>query len=173
MNCAECRDEMAACLEDLLDAGEAKRRQLHLQNCAACRAEFAAFRSLQQLLRASAATAADVALEHSVMQRIRQRTERTSIMRTLLKYRWGFGLGAAATCALIIALAVFSSPNAHAKAADVMARGAKAVARLTSLHLRGELRTLPADNFSYINPDQDFQPIELWKQFTPELKWRA
>ena len=54
-----------------------------------------------------------------------------------------------------------------------MTRGAQAVAKLTSIHLRGQLRTAPQDNFSYINADCPFYTIELWKQFEPELKWRV
>ena len=38
--------------------------------------------------------------------------------------------------------------------------------------MRGQLRTLPADNFSYIDANSAFYPIELWKQFPPESKWR-
>ena len=47
------------------------------------------------------------------------------------------------------------------------------MANLTSIHLRGQLRTEPQDNFSYINADCPFYTIELWKQFEPELKWRV
>ena len=54
-----------------------------------------------------------------------------------------------------------------------MTKGAQAVAKLTSIHLRGQLRTAPHDNFSSINPDGEFYTIELWKQFEPELKWRV
>ena len=64
-------------------------------------------------------------------------------------------------------------PRTQATAAEVLAKGAQAVAKLTSIHFRGQLRTFPADNFSYINPDADFCSIELWEQFQPELKWRA
>ena len=42
------------------------------------------------------------------------------------------------------------------------------MAKLTSIHLRGQLRTYPADNFSYINADCPFYTIELWKQFQPD-----
>jgi len=68
---------------------------------------------------------------------------------------------------------LLTTPKAQAKAEDVLARGAQAVAKLTSIHLRGQLRTLPADNFSTIIPDGQFYTIELWKQFAPELKWRV
>ena len=94
-------------------------------------------------------------------------------MSLLFKSRWGFGLGAAATAAAVILITTVSAPKVQAKAADVMARGAQAVAKLTSIHLRGQLRTLPADNFEYIDAERDFYPIELWKQLKPELKWRV
>ncbi len=94
-------------------------------------------------------------------------------MSKILKHRWGFGLGAAASAAAIILIAFLSLPKAQATAAEVMARGAQAVAKLNSIHLRGQLRTYPQDNFSTINADCPFYTIELWKQFEPELKWRV
>jgi hypothetical protein len=54
-----------------------------------------------------------------------------------------------------------------------MSRGAQAVSKLTSVHLRGKVRTLPADNFSSVSADADFQTIELWKAWQPDLKWRV
>src|ERR1039458_8140914 len=54
-----------------------------------------------------------------------------------------------------------------------MTNAAQAVANLTSIHFRGQVRTTPQDNFSAIMPDQDFTTIELWKQFEPQLKWRV
>ena len=95
-------------------------------------------------------------------------------MSILLKHRWGFGLGAAASAATVVVLiALLSTPKIQAAAAEVMTRGAQAVAKLSSVHLRGKLRTLPADNFGYVSSDCEFQAIELWKQWQPELKWRV
>ena len=92
---------------------------------------------------------------------------------TKLFTRWGFGLSAAAGAAAIILIAFLVFPKAQATAAEVMTKGAQAVAKLTSIHLRGQLRTYPADNFSFINADSPFYSIELWKQFEPDLKWRV
>ena len=94
-------------------------------------------------------------------------------MSKLLKYRWGFGLSAAAGAAAIILMAFLVFPKAQATAAEIMTKGAQAVAKLTSIHLRGQVRSAPADNFGSINPDSEFYTIELWKQFEPELKWRV
>jgi len=94
-------------------------------------------------------------------------------MSKLFTSRWGFGLGAAAGAAVLALCLFVATPRAQAKAAEVLARGAKAVAKLTSVHLTGQLRTLPADNFGMIAPDGPFFPIELWKQSEPGLKWRV
>src|ERR1019366_8417520 len=176
MNCAECRENLVACLEGLLEAEQSRQCQAHLESCKACRAEYAGITRLQERLVARGRAAAEVSLVEPVMRVVRQRQiepERTTLMSLLFKSRWGFGLGAAASAAAVIVIIALAAPKAQAKAADVMARGARAIANITSIHLRGQLRTLPADNFSYIDADSDFYPIELWKQFTPELKWRV
>ncbi len=175
MNCAECRDNLVACAEGLLDREALHECQAHLEACAACRAEYKAIASLQQRLVARGQAAAEVSIVQQVMRRVlqkRKEPERETIMSKIFKYRWGFGLGAAASAAAIILIAFLSLPKAQATAAEVMTRGAQAVAKLTSIHLRGQLRTAPQDNFSYINADCPFYTIELWKQFEPELKWR-
>jgi hypothetical protein len=173
MNCAECRDNLVACAEGLLDREALHECQAHLEACAGCRAEYKAIASLQQRLTKRGEAAAEVAIIEPVMRRVLQeKEEKESVMSKLFKYRWGFGIGAAAGAAAIILITFLALPKMQATAAEVMARGAQAVAKLTSIHFRGELRTLPADSFSYINADCPFYTIELWKQFEPDLKWR-
>ncbi len=177
MNCAECRENLVACVEGLLDREESLQCQAHLETCVSCRAEYAAITRLQRQLVARGPATAGVSLVEPVMRRVHQeqfKPERETIMSTILKHRWGFGLGATASAAAIILIALLiSTPKIQAAAAEVMTKGAQAVAKLTTIHLRGQLRTAPADNFSAIMPDQDFITIELWKQFEPELKWRV
>jgi hypothetical protein len=174
MNCAECRDNFIACAEGLLDREERLQCQAHLEACADCRAEYQAMTSLQQRLIARGQTAAGVRMVDSVMRQVgRFQPERQTIMSKIMKHRWGFGLSAAAAAAGIALTVVLTLPNAQAAAEAVMTKGAQAVAKLASVHLRGQLRTLPQDNFSYINADCPFYTIELWKQWEPELKWRV
>ncbi|MGA2181166.1 MAG: hypothetical protein ABSH15_16485 [Verrucomicrobiota bacterium] len=175
MNCAECRENLVACVEGLLDREESLQCQAHLETCAACRTEHAAITRLQRQLVARGQATAEVSLVEPVMRRVHReqfKPERETIMSTILKHRWGFGLGATASAAAIILIALLSTPKIQAAAVEVMTKGAQAVAKLTTIHLRGQLRTEPQDNFSYINPDSGFYTIELWKQFEPELKWR-
>jgi outer membrane lipoprotein-sorting protein len=179
MNCAESRDYFIACAEGLLQEDQARQCRAHLETCASCRAEYEAISRLQQRLIARGQAAAGVRMVESVMSRIRQeqfKPERETIMSRLMKHGWGFGLSAAAGAAAIVSIILWTMPNAQAAAEAVMTQGAQAVARLTSIHLRGQLRTEPNDNFSGINPDADFCTIELWKQFAPDLKglkWRV
>ena len=163
MNCAECRENLVACVEGLLDREESLQCQAHLETCAACRAEHAAITRLQRQLAARGPATAGVSLVNPVMQRVQAmetERERNSIM-TKLFTRWGFGLSAAAGAAAIILIAFLVFPKAQATAAEVMTKGAQAVARLTSIHLHGQVRSGPADNFGSINPDSEFYSIEL------------
>jgi outer membrane lipoprotein-sorting protein len=174
MNCAECRENLVACVEGLLDREESLQCQAHLETCAACRAEHTAITRLQRQLMARGPATAEVSLINPVMRRvhaIQTERERNSIMKKLFT-RWGFGLSAAAGAAAIILIAFLVFPKAQATAAEVMTKGAQAVAKLTSIHLRGQLRTHPDANFDSIDPDAGFCTIELWKQFEPEPKWR-
>ena len=101
---------------------------------------------MQERLAARGRVAAEVSLVEPVMRAVHQKQiepERTTLMSLLFKSRWGFGLGAAASAAAVILIIALAAPKAQAKAADVLARGARAVAKLTSIHLRGQLRTLP------------------------------
>lgn len=174
MNCPECRDNLIACAEGLLDREESLRCNEHLESCAPCQSEFNAIVTLQQRLIARGQSAAEVSIVAPVMRRvhaIQPEHERETIMSILIR-RWGFGLGAvAATTAMVAGILMISSPKAQA--VQIMTRGAKAVGKLTSVHFSGKVRTLPNDNFSFVNADSDFQAIELWKEWQPDLKWRV
>ena len=175
MNCVECREDLVACVEGLLGDEQFRRCQAHLEACAGCRAEYAAIAGLQQQLAASGRVAAEVSVVGPVMRRVREQQtvkERSTIMSRLFT-RWGLGLSAAAGAAAVILIVALAAPRAHATAAAVMARGAQAAANLASIHLRGQMRTLPHDNFSNINPDTPFCAVELWEQYTPQLEWRV
>lgn len=176
MNCVECRDNLVGSMEGLLDAQASNELQTHIDSCAECRAELNAFQGLRERLTESARLSVNAYLANPVMNEVRELTQkphRLSVLQLLLNNRWKIGFSAATVCVLVVLLCTGSGPNAQAKgAAAVMIRGAQAVARLTSIHLRGQLRTYPQDNFSYINADCAFHPIELWKQFEPDRKWR-
>src|SRR5262249_28682728 len=159
----------------LLEAEQSSQCVAHLGSCAACEAEYVEILKLQQQLAAKGRAAAGVvSLVEPVMRRVhQQRTqpERINLMNRLFT-PWGFGLSAVAGAAAIIVASMLIATRGEATPAQVMTRGAKAVAKLTNIHMRAQLRTLPADNFAMIDPAQDFSAIELWKEFGPGGKWR-
>jgi outer membrane lipoprotein-sorting protein len=171
MNCAECRDNLVALIEGLLDPEESLQCRNHLETCTACREEHASIAGLQQRLITRSERAAGVSLVEPVMRRVlhnRTEKERKKAMFKLFS-RWG--IGAAAAVAVLALVVILVTPGGQANAAEVLSRGVKAVASLSSIHITCKLRTLPADNFSLIMPDQDFVPVEVWKQFD-DPKWR-
>ncbi len=48
-----------------------------------------------------------------------------------------------------------------------------ALGSASGIHIRGRLRTPPADNFGAIAPEAEFVTIELWKESGPKPKWRV
>ena len=79
MNCAECRENLVACVEGLLDREESLQCRAHLETCATCRAEHEAITRLQRQLVARGPATAEVSLVGPVMQRVHAiQTERES-----------------------------------------------------------------------------------------------
>src|SRR3972149_2270141 len=183
MNCSECREDFAAYGEGLLDPVAQNRIKSHLSECPACRAELDKVRRVVVRLTRSGLGASKVSLEAQVMDRIIH--EQALVIRRLQMRKririLGISGALTAAIALFFILGVWmTQPSANVQAAEtkvqaaeVLAQGAKAVPKISSIHIKGRMRTLPFDNFSNINPQGDFVPIELWKQFGENTKWRA
>ena len=83
MNCAECRENLVAYLEGLVEAEQSRQCQAHLENCEACRVEHAALGRLQARLAARSRVAAEVSLVEPVMRAVHGKQiepERTTLM---------------------------------------------------------------------------------------------
>ena len=83
----------------------------------------------------------------------------------------------AAAAVIIIALVLsinFWETSIPMAAAQVLTEAAEAVSNLHSVYIKAQIRTLPHDNFEYINLDLDFVTNEMWKEFdgTTQGKWR-
>lgn len=175
MNCPECRDQLVAYLEELLDPQRNSAVAEHLASCPACREEAAEQRRLRERLMAGRESFAGASFESAIMERISgQRAARMRRIAMRKRYgRWGVGLAAAAAVAtvLFVPWGLLSVPKATA--AEVFAQAVQAVSDLQSVYLRLKMRTLPGDNFSVIDLDGDFITVELWKRFGDPPQWRA
>jgi hypothetical protein len=178
MKCAECRDELAAYIEGLLDAAQRTQIEAHLAECSSCQAELHEVRELTARLAREGLAAPPVSLETQVMDRILQEQAlrlRRLKMRKRIRMLGISGALAAAGLVLVSSLWLTQSAEAQ-KAAEVMTRGAKAVPNPRTIHIVAKMRTAPRDNFSYINAKADFVPVEVWKQVTDNskyAKWRV
>jgi hypothetical protein len=168
MNCAECRDHFIARAEGLLAREEELRCQAHLEACPDCQAEYEAITSLQKRLIASGRAAAQVKIVGPVMRRLREeqfRPERETIMSKLLKYRWGFGLGAAVGgAALIIALISVVAPKAFA-----IEQVIEAYNKIRFLHVRTFPGGQQSPNEFWIKAD-DHGRVEKARYYLPETE---
>jgi len=176
MNCQECREELAAYLEGLLDETCQSRMDGHLAECTACQAELRELRELTDRLTRDGLAVPDVSLETAVMDRILQEQAvliRRLKMRKRIRVFGMSGAMAAAAAMLFVSVLWLAQPAEAEKAAEVLARGAEAVPNPSTVHVVAKVRTPPRDNFSRIGADYDLVPVEVWKQFGDMPKWRV
>jgi outer membrane lipoprotein-sorting protein len=175
MNCSECREHAVAYAEGVLDEAAAAEMASHLRGCPPCRAELDQVRQLQAELGASGRACSRRAADSSVMDRI-VREQANKLRRLQMRRRLRFaGTSAAAAAVILAALAVGvfrTGANGRAEAAEVLAKGANAVAGLRTVHIKCRMRTLPRDNFDLIWLKHDFVKVELWKRFADPPQWR-
>lgn len=172
MNCRQCNEQIFALVENLLDDSEARAVRRHLADCPQCQAEHEAAVKLQSRLLRLGERPSHAGIAQTVMDRIFD--ERAAVARRLSFKRRVQVLAAAAIAASVLIglawTAIYVGP-AHATAAEVLASGIEAASNLKSIYIKCRMRTLPRDNFAYIDLKHDFVDVELWKQFQP-LKWR-
>ena len=176
MNCQECREELAAYIEGLLDETCKSRMDGHMAECTACQAELREVRKLTVQLTRDGLAVSPVSLETAIMDRILQEqalTIRRLKMRKRIRVLGMSGAMAAAAAMLFIGGLWLAQPAEAQKAAEVLARGAEAVPNPSTVHIVAKVRTLPRDNFSLIGADFGLVPIEVWKQFGERPKWRV
>lgn len=76
----------------------------------------------------------------------------------------------AKTTVVAVAVTLLAAGTATPFAVQHYRQAAQAV---SSVHIRGQMRTHPNDNFSALAPEGDFVTVELWKQFAPKAAWRV
>lgn len=181
MNCSECKENLVAHMEGALDEATALSCQNHIESCKECSETLREYKSLQGELGKLGPITADVSLVDSVMNRVKylefqkeaREPERSTFMSKLLKWRWSMGLGAFAGILGLILLVILPGSNTMVAAEETFARATKAVGQLAGINIKGRLRTSAHDNFSAIALENDFVDIELWKEFSPKLRWKV
>ncbi|MDH4203057.1 MAG: hypothetical protein OEV87_09190 [Phycisphaerae bacterium] len=84
------------------------------------------------------------------------------LRRILMKKTVKFTAAAVIVIAAVLSLTIWDTAVPNVMASEVLTSAIQAVQNTYSIHIKAKLRTLPQDNFSYINPELDFVPIEMW-----------
>ncbi|MFA5783551.1 MAG: hypothetical protein WC962_01595 [Phycisphaerae bacterium] len=95
--------------------------------------------------------------------------------RTIMESRiTKFATAAVIIIAAVFLVNIFNRTMPTATAAEVLQDAVNAVSDVWSVHMKTRMRTLPGDNFSYIDLDFDFVPIEMWKRTNSDgqVQWR-
>ncbi|MBN2296481.1 MAG: zf-HC2 domain-containing protein [Pirellulales bacterium] len=176
MKCQECREELAAYIEGLLDETRQNRMDSHMAECTGCQAELQQTRELTDRLTREGLAVSPVCMQTAVMDRILQEqalTIRRLKMRKRIRVLGTSGAAAVAAAMLFVGGLWLTEPAEAQKAAAVLARGAEAVPNPSTVHIVAKVRTPPHDNFSSIGANFDLVPVEVWKQFGEKPKWRV
>jgi hypothetical protein len=139
MNCAECRDNLVAYVEGLLDGEVGGEVERHLKDCPACRAEAAEVTRLRDRLRANGRALAGGSLQAAVMARVAgERTIR--LRRAAMRKRYGkVGLSVLAAAAVMGVVVLWSTMwSGTGGAAYAIEQTIEANRRLRSIHIRVE-----------------------------------
>ena len=178
MNCQECRDELAAYIEGLLDETQRNQMEAHMAECSNCQRELQEVRELMARLAREAIAAPPVSLENAVMERIISeqalQIRRLKMRRRIRSAgdRWGAGHRGPYPRRQPLAYPVGRS----AKGGGGHDAGRRSRPNFRTIHIVGKMRTAPHDNFSYVNAKVDFVPVEVWRQSTDKSrfpKWRV
>jgi hypothetical protein len=86
---------------------------------------------------------------------------------------------AAAAAVLLVALAPIVASlrskgnRVPAPVLSLLAQSVQAMSGIESVHMTARMRTMPRDNFEYINPNCDWVPLDIYKHFGEPAKWRV
>ena len=153
---------------DLFETGENPDLREHLAACGVCAAEFEESISALAVIRPPARMAASPDFKRRTLRRLAE----FSRPATAPPRRFPLFATAAAALALLLALPYFSGIGTNRAATALLAQSVQALNAVRSVHITARMRTLPGDNFEFIGAQYDFQPVEMWKEFAPSLRWR-
>jgi len=86
------------------------------------------------------------------------------VRRLFMKTTVKFAAAAIVLIAAFLSLTLFNKTVPNAAAAEIFSSALTTLSDIHSIYMKVQVRTLPADNFGYLNLNLDFVPIEMWKK---------
>lgn len=103
-------------------------------------------------------------IENSPVQFSKKQKRKIVLRSILMKNTLKFTAAAVIVMGTFLSLTVWDTTVPDVKANEVLASAIQAVHDVRSIYIRARMRTLPQDNFMYLNLDLEFVPIEMWKK---------
>jgi outer membrane lipoprotein-sorting protein len=173
MKCKEAVELMT----DLFDKESSPRTEavrLHLADCPACHRRFEELQRAFEAVRPPRRVVASRQLLENTMEAIANEAAREHPHTGTSWHwkRWALAACAVAVICLLLPFLPFNgSGRKKGQAFTVFAQSIQAMSDVRTIHMTGRMRTLPGDNFELIGVKYDFQPIEIWREYTPN-RWR-
>jgi hypothetical protein len=86
------------------------------------------------------------------------------VRRLFMKTTFKFAAAAIILIAAFLSLTIWDKGVPNVMASEVLTSAIEAVQNIHSIYIKAKMRTLPQDNFMYLNLELDFVPIEMWKK---------
>ncbi len=169
MNCREAQENLVECF----DCEPSPALRAHLAACNGCAREYAAFQISAAIIARSTAVQASPGFKERVMNEIANTSAQAPSRRFMHRFTLP-RLALAGTAAFLVLMAApLFTTSGKQQALQLMAQSVQSMAGVDSVHITARMRTLPRENFEYINPQEDWVPLEIWKQFGNMPRWRV
>ena len=167
MNCSECKEHIYLLVER---DGDALTREIeqHIAQCADCRKEYEEMMSVVEALKKGSELKAPTGLKSSIMSEIEKSEKKTlRFHRTLRMFT-----KVAAVALLVIGIPLAAMLTRANAAERLISHALKALETVKTMFIEVDARTLPYDNFDYIDKNQGMITHNIYKDFSGDTRWR-
>ena len=172
MTCRQAQHSLADLCDTAASHAGATELRAHLDACEHCARAYAETRAALAAIEPPLRIQASPDFKERVMNEIAKVPAPARRRFSLPK----LAFAAAAAAALVLLAPLLTSRavrNEATPAVTLLAQSAEAMSALDSVHMIARTRTLPNDNFEYIDVSHDWVPLEIWKQFGRMPRWRV
>lgn len=170
MNCRSFRKRQAELLDSSPDPITTEDILEHAANCPKCARELREARTVINRITPSQRLRASSQVKERIMNSVNKisLTEQAGVNHQSRYYRL-VQVGVLTTILLLAIAAVgwFTNRNDSnsSPAFTTLAQAAEFAQGIKSMHISARMRTIPGDNFEYIDPKAPLIPVEIWKEY--------
>lgn len=178
MNCRSFRKRLSELIDVCPNPATTADLLAHAAECSECSLELCELREVISQVTPAQRLRASNQVKERIMNSITEidAKERTSAPRRSMRVR----LTRAGAFAAILLLAIFAAGRFAGKGgstssspfAATLAQAAEFAHGVRTMHISARMRTIPKDNFDYIDLNTPLIPVEMWKDFGDPSKVR-